>query len=116
MELFVVIMAGGVGSRFWPRSRKSRPKQLLNILGESSMIRETYKRISNIVPPQNVLVITNKIQATLIAEELPELPQENIIAEPVGKNTAPCVAVSARTIANRSSEAGCRADRISVRR
>lgn len=103
MELFVVIMAGGVGSRFWPRSRKSKPKQLLNIFGENSMIRETYRRISGIVSPENVFVITNKLQAKLIAEDLSELPEENIIAEPVGKNTAPCVAVSAKTIFNRSS-------------
>lgn len=104
MELFVVIMAGGVGSRFWPRSRKSKPKQLLNIFGQNSMIRETYRRISDIVSPKNVFVITNKLQADLIAKDLPELPKENIIAEPVGKNTAPCVAVSAKTIFNRSSD------------
>ncbi|WKZ70820.1 MAG: mannose-1-phosphate guanylyltransferase [Melioribacteraceae bacterium] len=104
MELFVLIMAGGVGSRFWPRSRKSKPKQLLNIFGQNSMIRETYRRVSNLVPPGNVYVITNKVQAQLITAELPELPKRNIIAEPVGKNTAPCVAVSAKTILNRSEE------------
>lgn len=105
MELFVVIMAGGVGSRFWPRSRKSKPKQLLNIFGENSMIRETYFRISKTVPSKNIFVITNKVQAELIAKDLPELPEENIIAEPVGKNTAPCVAVSAQVIQNRSKDA-----------
>lgn len=104
MELFVVIMAGGIGSRFWPRSRKARPKQLLNILGQNSMIRETYRRVSNLVPPENVYVITNKVQAALVRDELPEIPKENIIAEPVGKNTAPCVAVSAKAIANRSKD------------
>lgn len=104
MELFVLIMAGGVGSRFWPRSRKSKPKQLLNIFGQNSMIRETYRRVSNLVPPENVYIITNKVQAKLITAELPELPTRNIIAEPVGKNTAPCVAVSAKTILNRSED------------
>jgi len=104
MEIFVVIMAGGVGSRFWPRSRKSKPKQLLNIFGENSMIRETYRRISKTIPDENVFVITNKVQAELIASDLPEIPKENIIAEPIGKNTAPCVAVSAKTIYNRSKD------------
>lgn len=104
MELFVLIMAGGVGSRFWPRSRKSKPKQLLNIFGQNSMIRETYRRVGNLVPPENVYIITNKMQAELITAELPELPSKNIIAEPVGKNTAPCVAVSAKTILNRSED------------
>lgn len=104
MEIFVVIMAGGVGSRFWPRSRKAKPKQLLNIFGENSMIRETYKRISSFVKPENVFVITNKLQSELIKADLPELPKENIIAEPVGKNTAPCVAVSAKIINDKSKD------------
>lgn len=104
MEIFVVIMAGGVGSRFWPRSRKSKPKQLLNIFGENSMIRETYKRICSFVNPENVFVITNKLQSELIQLDLPELPKGNIISEPVGKNTAPCVAVSAKIINNKSQD------------
>ncbi len=104
MEIFVVIMAGGVGSRFWPRSRKAKPKQLLNIFGENSMIRETYKRISSFVKPENVFVITNKLQSELIKADLPELPKENVIAEPVGKNTAPCVAVSAKIINDKSKD------------
>ncbi|HET56145.1 MAG TPA: mannose-1-phosphate guanylyltransferase [Ignavibacteria bacterium] len=104
MEIFVVIMAGGVGSRFWPRSRKSKPKQLLNIFGENSMIRETYKRVSNFVKSENVFVITNKLQSELIQLDLPELPKGNIISEPVGKNTAPCVAVSAKIINNKSQD------------
>lgn len=104
MEIFVVIMAGGVGSRFWPRSRKAKPKQLLNIFGQNSMIRETYKRISSFVKPENVFVITNKLQSQLIKADLPELPKENVIAEPVGKNTAPCVAVSAKIINSKSKD------------
>lgn len=104
MEIFVVIMAGGVGSRFWPRSRKSKPKQLLNIFGENSMIRETYKRVSNFVKSENVFVITNKLQSELIKKDLPELPAKNIIAEPIGKNTAPCVAVSAKIVNNISED------------
>ncbi len=105
MEKFVVIMAGGVGSRFWPRSRKTQPKQLLSIFSENSMIKETFNRVSNFVSAENIYVITNKLQAGLIAEQLEQIPPENIIAEPVGKNTAPCIAVTAKIIGNKSKDA-----------
>ncbi len=95
MKLYAVIMAGGVGSRFWPRSRAATPKQLLNIFGEKTMIQETVKRLNGLVDNNNIFVITNKIQKGKIEEQLPEVPSENIIAEPYGKNTAPCVALSA---------------------
>ncbi len=95
MEIYAVIMAGGVGSRFWPRSRAATPKQLLNIFGEESMIQNTVKRLNGLVDEKNVFVITNKIQRDKIIEQLPGVPADNIIAEPFGKNTAPCVALSA---------------------
>lgn len=91
-------MSGGVGSRLWPRSRKSMPKQLINLLGDNSMIRETVERISGLIDYSNILIVTNKVQKALIEEQIPEIPSHNIIAEPVGKNTAPCVALSARII------------------
>ena len=100
MEKYVVIMAGGVGSRFWPRSRKKSPKQLLNIIGDYTMIQETYYRVKNLVSPENVFIITNKVQKVLIEEQLPEIPAKNIIAEPVGKNTAPCIGLAAKIINN----------------
>lgn len=95
MECYAVIMAGGVGSRFWPRSRKASPKQLLNIVGENTMIQDTVYRLEGLIPQENVIIITNKIQKAIIEEQLPDLPADQIIAEPVGRNTAPCVGLSA---------------------
>ncbi|MBD3378340.1 NTP transferase domain-containing protein [candidate division KSB1 bacterium] len=96
-NVFAVIMAGGVGSRFWPRSRKALPKQLLNIFGQQSMIQETVARISELIPKERILVITNKVQKALIEEQL-GLNSAQIIAEPVGKNTGPCIALAAQWI------------------
>lgn len=104
MEKFVVIMAGGVGSRFWPRSRKKSPKQLLNIFGENSMIQDTVYRLDGFIKPENIYIITNKVQKALIEEQLPELNPDNIIAEPVGRNTAPCVALSSLIIGNKAPD------------
>ena len=105
MEKFVLIMAGGVGSRFWPRSRKKLPKQLLNIFGQNSMIQDTVERLKGFVDEKNILIITNKVQKALIEEQLPNLPKENVIAEPVGRNTAPCVALAASVISKKSKDA-----------
>jgi mannose-1-phosphate guanylyltransferase len=85
-----VIMAGGRGTRFWPLSRTSLPKQLLPLAGELSLLRATYERVAPLVGPQRVLVITSGDLAPAIADQLPELPPEHIVAEPVGRNTAPC--------------------------
>lgn len=105
MEKYVLIMAGGVGSRFWPRSRKNLPKQLLNIFGQQTMIQETVDRIRDLVPPENILIITNKVQKTLVEEQLSFIPKENIVAEPVGRNTAPCVGLAAQIISKKSKDA-----------
>ncbi|MCJ7552482.1 MAG: sugar phosphate nucleotidyltransferase [Ignavibacteriaceae bacterium] len=105
MEKYILIMAGGVGSRFWPRSRKNLPKQLLNIFGQQTMIQETVSRIKNFVPPENILIITNKVQKALVEEQLPFLPKENIVAEPIGRNTAPCVGLAAKIINKKSRDA-----------
>ena len=85
-----VIMAGGRGTRFWPLSRTDRPKQLLPLSGAASLLRETYERVVPLVGPERVLVITSGDLASACAEQLPELPAANIVAEPVGRNTAPC--------------------------
>jgi len=103
-DLFAVIMAGGSGTRFWPASRTARPKQFLPISGADSMIAETYQRIAPIVPPERVLVVTAGSQAALVREALPELPAENILCEPVARNTAPCVAWAAAEIEKRSPD------------
>ncbi len=93
---YVAIMAGGVGSRFWPASRESLPKQFLDILGiGKSLIRMTYERFAKIIPPEQILVVTNKRYVNLVSEHLPELPARNILAEPSRNNTGPCVAYTA---------------------
>jgi mannose-1-phosphate guanylyltransferase len=98
MDKYVVIMAGGVGSRFWPRSRKTLPKQLLNLFGEFTMIQETVRRLDGFIDADKIFVITNKVQKALIEEQLPQIPKDNIVAEPVGRNTAPCAALAAAII------------------
>lgn len=105
MEIYAVIMAGGVGSRFWPRSREKRPKQLLQIFGERTMIQQTVDRIKNFIPAENILIITNKVQKDEIINQLPELDKNNIIAEPLGKNTAPCIGLASILVKRKSPNA-----------
>lgn len=94
-KTFAVIMAGGVGTRFWPRSREKSPKQLLEIVGKGTMIQSTVKRLDGFVHPRDMLVVTNKIQKTMVMKQLESLPEENILVEPVGRNTAPCIGLAA---------------------
>ncbi|MFN4315365.1 MAG: mannose-1-phosphate guanylyltransferase [Chitinophagaceae bacterium] len=90
---YVAIMAGGIGSRFWPMSRANYPKQFLDILGTGkTMIQQTFERYQKLVPPSNIFVITAREYRELVTEQLPDLPKENILAEPSRKNTAPCIA------------------------
>ncbi|MBP1679275.1 MAG: Mannose-1-phosphate guanylyltransferase, partial [Bacteroidetes bacterium] len=100
-NVFAVIMAGGVGTRFWPRSRERSPKQLLEIIGKGTMIQNTVKRIQPLVPPQNVFVVTNRVQRAAVIKQLPQVPQENILEEPVGRNTAPCIGLAAMHVRRR---------------
>jgi len=93
MNLYALVLAGGEGKRFWPLSRKDRPKQFLSLLGGKSMIRNTIDRILPLVPVENVFVVTLEKYAEETLEHIPELPKENIIAEPQGKNTAPAVVI-----------------------
>ena len=95
VNVYAVIMAGGVGSRFWPRSRERTPKQLMEITGERTMIQSTIDRLGDFVPPARTFVVTNKLQKTAIAKQLPNIPVENIIVEPIGRNTAPCIGLAA---------------------
>lgn len=97
-------MAGGIGTRFWPLSTKEMPKQFLKILGEGSMIQQTVDRILPLVKPENVYVVTNESQITLVHEHLPKLPAENIIAEPMGRNTAACIGLSAALLKDKYDE------------
>ncbi len=88
-------MAGGSGTRFWPMSRASRPKQLLPLLGAQPLVRETIERLSPLLPPERVFIITGEAQADAVAKAAEILPPENIISEPVGRDTAPCVGLAA---------------------
>ncbi|MGN0086572.1 MAG: mannose-1-phosphate guanylyltransferase [Alloprevotella sp.] len=88
----LVIMAGGIGSRFWPMSSPERPKQFLDILGQGkTLIQMTVERFEGIIPPENVWVVTSADYAALVAEQLPDVPAENILLEPCRRNTAPCI-------------------------
>ncbi len=89
---YCVIMAGGIGSRFWPKSRQTMPKQFLDILGTGkSFIRHTYERFAAIIPSENFLVVTNRKYKSLVLEHLPELHESQVLCEPIGRNTAPCI-------------------------
>jgi mannose-1-phosphate guanylyltransferase len=96
--VYGVVMAGGVGSRFWPKSRERSPKQFLEIVGSGTMIQNTVARIQSIVPAMNTFVVSNKLQQDLIYKQLPFVPRENILIEPVGRNTAPCIGLAAHLI------------------
>jgi mannose-1-phosphate guanylyltransferase len=90
---YVAIMAGGIGSRFWPVSRHNHPKQFLDILNTGkSLIRWTFERFSRFIPVENIYIVTNTKYIEKVQEQLPELPLENIVGEPSRKNTAPCIA------------------------
>ena len=95
MSTYAVIMAGGSGTRFWPVSRAAKPKQLLNILGETTMIQATVARLQPLIPAENVLVITTEALAEETRQQLPMLPPDHVVAEPVGRDTAACVCLAA---------------------
>lgn len=94
--MLTVIMAGGVGERFWPQSRRRHPKQLLDLTGRGSMIRLTLDRLAGLSNPDEILIVTNVEQRAAVLEEVGDrVPADNVIAEPVGQNTAPCIGLAA---------------------
>ena len=96
---FCVIMAGGIGTRFWPMSRKHTPKQFLDILGTGkSFIRATFERFLPLVPIENFMVVTNSAYKNLVLEHIPELDESQVLCEPIRRNTAPCIAYAAYTL------------------
>jgi mannose-1-phosphate guanylyltransferase len=101
---YAVIMAGGIGSRFWPRSRAKTPKQLLNIFGDRSMIQQTVDRVTMLIGFDQMFVVTNILQAEEIGRQLPDIPKKNILIEPVGRNTAPCIGLAAMHILKHDPE------------
>ncbi len=101
-----LIMAGGHGERFWPRSRKRLPKQFLSLTGDGqTMIQITVKRISAVVEIEDIFIVTNQDYWSLVKEQLPEIPEKNILCEPIGRNTAPCIGIGAIHIAKKYQDA-----------
>lgn len=103
---FCVIMAGGIGSRFWPISRTDMPKQFIDILGTGrSLIQQTYDRFKNIVPAENFIVVTNDIYKDLVIEQLPDIDESKILLEPFRRNTAPCIEYANQIIEKKNPKA-----------
>jgi len=102
---FVVIMAGGRGERFWPQSRKKTPKHLLPIVGEESMLVQTIARLKGFIPLENIFIITNREQRESVLEQCPNVPADQIIAEPVGRDTAAAVGLAKIMVKRKSPQA-----------
>lgn len=103
---YCIIMAGGVGSRFWPFSRNNRPKQFLDFFGTGrSLLQLTFDRFRHLVPAENILIVTNKIYKDLILEQLPEIQSHQILLEPNRRNTAPCIAYAVNRIKSMTDKA-----------
>ena len=104
-HLHAVILAGGRGTRFWPRSRKRFPKQLMNLWGSSSLLQRTVERLHPLIPPQNVWIFTNEYLARSVVRQLHGVRRSQIISEPVQRNTAPCIGLAAELISEKDPEA-----------
>ncbi len=103
---YVIVMAGGIGSRFWPHSRTQRPKQFLDILGTGkTFIQSTVLRFDDICPPENIFVVTNRDYLDLVKQQLPQLSEDQILTEPLRRNTAPCIAYASYKIQRRNPDA-----------
>jgi mannose-1-phosphate guanylyltransferase len=103
--LHTLIMAGGGGTRFWPRSRQHKPKQFLKLAGDQSLLQQAYERLESLTPPENTWVITAALHTGETARHLPKLPAERIIGEPCGRDTAACIGLGAALIAHHDPEA-----------
>ena len=102
-DRFVIIMAGGRGERFWPLSREKMPKQLLTLLGKRSFLQSAVDRVLPLVPLKNIFIITNEAQAAAVRKQLPKLPKDNVVAEPVGRDTCAAVTLGAALVGARST-------------
>jgi mannose-1-phosphate guanylyltransferase len=100
---FVIIMAGGRGERFWPVSREKMPKQLLTLLGKRSFLQEAVDRVLPLLPARNIFVITNEAQLPEVRRQLPKIPKQNLIAEPIGRDTCAAVTLGAALVGSRST-------------
>src|SRR5210317_1747472 len=93
---YCVIMAGGVGARFWPMSRTSHPKQFIDILGTgTTLIQQTFNRFLRVCPKENIYIVTNEIYRDMVMKQLPGIRKEQVLCEPSRRNTAPCIAYAA---------------------
>lgn len=105
-DLYVVLMAGGVGTRFWPYSRNSKPKQFLDVLGTGkTLLQSTFDRFLPLCPPENIFVVTNEEHGDITHSQLPQLAKDQVLTEPMRKNTAPCIAYSCYKIARKNPNA-----------
>lgn len=106
MKTTAVIMAGGRGERFWPKSRNSCPKQFLSLTSDGeTMIQKTVRRLLPLVDMSDIYIVTNAAYGSLVAEQLPDIPKENILSEPAARNTAPCIAFAAAVINRKYDDA-----------
>src|SRR5436305_2935623 len=103
--IYALILAGGSGERFWPLSRKARPKQLLRLISDETLLEQTVARLSGLVPPERILILTNTEQEAAVRELLPKFPRDNIVAEPAKRDTAAAVALGAGWVASRDHAA-----------
>src|ERR1017187_421076 len=93
-----LILAGGRGTRFWPRSRKRSAKQVLNVIGERSLIQATVERLSPVIPAERLWILTNEHLRDIIIKQLPEVPKRQVLSEPVQRNTAPAIGLAAHIL------------------
>jgi mannose-1-phosphate guanylyltransferase len=100
-----LIMAGGRGTRFWPRSRKRNAKQVLRFFGERSLIQQTVDRLQGVIPSENIWIVTNEYLQAEIRKQLPEVPKQQVVAEPSQRNTAPCIALAASILVQNDPDA-----------
>src|SRR5438876_221407 len=103
-HVYAVIMAGGSGTRFWPLSRRKRPKQLLELFGRGTLLEQTVARIRSLIPPERTYIFTSELVRDEVARRLPGIPGQQIVAEPAARNTAPCIGLAAHEILRRDPE------------
>src|SRR3984957_19256120 len=104
-HLYVLILAGGRGTRFWPRSRRANAKQVLKFFGDRSLIQQTVDRLKPVLPPERIWILTNDHLRAEIVKQLPEVPKKQILAEPAQRNTAPAIGLAAHILQSMDPEA-----------